>query len=112
MMFFDMVTVSLRSLVVGLVAALLIGCGSTGGDTVDKDYLKNAEAIGKQRREIFLRAGTEYDKMSAEDKKSYLDSFDGNEDNAKKFWDLMKYPPTQFRPGMPSNVGGSGTQTK
>jgi hypothetical protein len=74
--------------------------------------MKNAEAIGKQRREIFLRAGTEYDKMSPDDKKTYLDSFDGNEENAKKFWDLMKYPPTQYRPGMPPSAGGTGTSSK
>jgi len=94
-----------KGFALSLVAAIAVACGSTGGDTVDKDYLKNAEAVGKQRREIFLRAGTEYDKMTPEDKKAYLDTFNGNEENAKKFWDLMKYPPTQYRPGMPPNAG-------
>lgn len=102
-----MVTVSLRSLVVGAVAALLIGCGGPA-DRIDKDYMKNAEGVGKTRRDIFTRANQDYNSMSAEDKKTYLDTFKGDEASAKRFWEFMKAPRTDFQPGI-SRVG-SGNQ--
>lgn len=77
------------------------GCGGPATGEVDKDYLQRAEQLGKQRREIFLRAEGNYDAMSAEDRKAYLDSFDGNEENARKFWYLMKNPPRSFGPEIP-----------
>ncbi|MFN3683404.1 MAG: hypothetical protein ACK41F_05655, partial [Fimbriimonadaceae bacterium] len=66
------------------------GCGGPATGEVDKNYLQKAEQLGKQRREIFVRAQGDYDAMSPEDRKAYLDSFDGNEENAKRFWNLMK----------------------
>lgn len=98
----NMATSIFKGLALALVAAAVVACGSSGGDTVDKDYLKNAEAVGKIRREIFVRSNMDYDKMTPEDKKAYLDTFQGNEENAKKFWDLMKNPPSPYGSGLPT----------
>lgn len=98
----DMVKSILKTLGLAFVAVVVVACGSSGGDTVDKDYLKNAEAVGKIRREIFVRSNMDYNKMTPEDKKAYLDTFGGNEENAKKFWDLMKNPPSPYGSGLPT----------
>ncbi|MCX7799369.1 MAG: hypothetical protein N2109_03395 [Fimbriimonadales bacterium] len=83
------------------VAAPMAGCGGPATGEVDKDYLVKAEELGKKRREIFVRANGDYEAMSPEDRKAYLDSFDGNEENAKRFWNLMKNPPRSFGPEIP-----------
>lgn len=89
-------------LVAATVAALpMVGCGGPATGEVDKDYLARAEELGKQRRQIFVRANGDYDSMTPEDRKAYLDSFDGNEENAKRFWNLMKNPPRSFGPEIP-----------
>lgn len=92
------------SLAIGiLVLGLAIGCGPSTGE-LDDAYMADAEQIGKARREIFVRAEGNFDSMSAEDREAYLRGFDGNEENAKRFWDLMKNPPTSAAPsGMPTN---------
>ncbi len=83
------------------VAIPCAGCGGPATGEVDQNYLQKAEELGKLRREIFVRAKGDYDSMSEEDRKAYLDSFDGNEENAKRFWNLMKNPPRSFGPEIP-----------
>ena len=96
---------TLATLVAGVLAASfgLVGC--SGGETgkLDQGYMQNAEEIGKSRREVFVKAGGDYNALTPEDKKTYLDSFKGDETQAQKFWDFMKNPPSSTsRPGMPS----------
>ncbi len=73
------------------------GCGS-GSQKLDEGYMQNAEALGKQRREIFMRANGDYDAMSPSDKEAFLSTFKGDETNAKKTWEVMKSPPTSSGP--------------
>lgn len=79
-----------------------IGCGDAQPQKLDDNYMKNGEAIGKERRDIFTRAGREYENMTPADKEAYLKTFEGNEEQAKRFWDLMKNPPGST--GMPSGM--------
>lgn len=87
------------------LGVLLTGSGCSGGSGggIDKDYMANAEEQGKEKRQIFLRAGGNYDAMSAEDRKKYLSFFE-NETFAKEFWAVMANPPTSANP---SSGGGS-----
>ena len=82
------------------------GC-SSNGPQVDARSIAEGEARGKAKREIFLKAGGEYDKMSAEDKKKFL-SFFNNETEAKNFWNLMKTPreSTRLDPSSGSQAPG------
>lgn len=71
----------------------LVGCSGGGKDPLnDPDYLKKSEEQGKEKRQIFLRSGGEYDKMSSEDRTKFLSFFE-NEEDAKAFWGIMKNPP-------------------
>lgn len=87
---------------------VLAGCADSATGKVDEDYMKNAEATGKARREVFVKTGGDYDKLDAADKAAYLKTFNGDEANAKRFWDLMKNPPSSAAPSGvdPSKVGG------
>jgi hypothetical protein len=85
---------SMRAFLIATIAVLgAVGCSSSGTQTLDQDYMKNAEAWGKTRKEVFDRSGGDYDKLSAEDKKAYLDTFNGDEAQARKYWELIKNPP-------------------
>lgn len=69
------------------------GCGSAGKVELDKDYMATAEAQGKDKRAIFERANGDYNAMSSEDRTKFLSYF-SNEEDAKKFWELMAHPPS------------------
>jgi len=90
------------SLIVAVAfAGFLAGCNDAGPQKLDENYLKNAEEVGKHRRELFVKSNGNMDALSAEDRAAYVKEFK-SEDDAKKFWDLMKNPPTSSRPsGMP-----------
>lgn len=85
-----------------LVCVAAIGCGGPETGKLDEDYMKQGPEIGRQRREIFVRANGNYDSLSSEDKAAYLKSFGGNETNARNFWEMMKNPPTSSGPLVPS----------
>lgn len=71
----------------------VIGCSAGSKDPMtDAGAEKQAENIGKQKRAIFLRSNSEYEGMSAEDKKTYVGFFQ-NEADARAYWDIMKNPP-------------------
>lgn len=91
------------SWVVALLACfLLIGCNDTAPPKLDENYMKNAEALGKERREIFLRANRVFENMTPEDREKYLKGFNNDETQAKRFWELMANPPSSSTPyGMP-----------
>jgi hypothetical protein len=78
-------------------AGIFAGCGS-GPGKLDENYMKNAEQIGTERREIFGRANGNFDAMTSGDRKSYLDSFDGKEEDARRFWEMMANPPSSSTP--------------
>ncbi|MFN3729522.1 MAG: hypothetical protein ACK4XJ_07405 [Fimbriimonadaceae bacterium] len=98
----------LRTILVPVALAAIgfcSGCGDVGPQKLDADYMKSGEEVGKLRRDIFVRSSGNWDQMSSTDRAEYLASFDGNEENARRFWDLMKSPPTENRPGMPPTPG-------
>jgi hypothetical protein len=66
--------------------------------------MKSGEQIGTQRREIFVRANGAYESMTPDDKAAYLKSFDGNETNARNFWEMMKNPPSSSGPLIPGQA--------
>lgn len=76
---------------------LLLGC-SGGTQQNDPEYMKNGEAIGKARREMFTKSGGDYAKLTAADKSEFLKGFGGDEAAAKKFWEMMAHPPTSSAP--------------
>lgn len=80
------------------LGAMMVGGCSGGTQQIDPDYLKNAEALGKERREMFTKVNGDYSKLSAEDKAKFLKGFENNEANAQKFWDMMAHPPSQQTP--------------
>ena len=94
-----------RIVSIGFLAAFLAGCGSEA-QQIDPEYMKNAEQIGTLRREIFLRTPSkEFDQMAADDKKKFVDTFDGNDKNARMYWEGIKNP----RMGGPSIPGQTPT---
>jgi hypothetical protein len=99
---------SLLALGLAMVTGLVGGCQPEGG-AIDPAYMKTAEETGKVNREIFLRAGGDYDKMSPEDRTKFLSNFKNDETQAKRFWDLMKNPPGGGGPLTPgANVPNPG----
>ncbi len=93
---------SLLALGLAMVAGIGGGCQPEGGP-IDPAYLKSAEETGKVNREIFVKAGGDYDKMTPEDRTRFLANFKNDEAQAKRFWDLMKNPPGQngvLQPGV------------
>ena len=93
------------SLFLSLIVAALCGCGDSSKVELNKDYMANAEQQGQEKRAIFERAGRNYDSMTAADKQKYLSFFE-NEEDAKKFWELMASPPTS-NPGPGSSTPGT-----
>ncbi|MEZ0324913.1 MAG: hypothetical protein ACAH95_03335 [Fimbriimonas sp.] len=83
------------------------GCNDAGPQKLDENYMKNGAQIGAERREIMLRTSGDFDSMAAADKKKFLDSFNGNEAEARKNWDMMKNPPTST---LPQSAGTGGTK--
>lgn len=97
------------AVVAGLLAVggILAGCNDAGPQKLDENYMKSGEELGKQRRDLFMKAGGDYEKLSAEDKAAYLKSFNNDETQAKNFWTLMANPPSSgVRPGMPGTAPG------
>ncbi|MBI5708529.1 MAG: hypothetical protein HZC36_16210 [Armatimonadetes bacterium] len=88
----------------------VVGCSGGGTQSMNQDYLQNAEAQGKAKRAIFDRAGGDWNAMSAEDKKEFLSYFP-DEANAQKFWEMMKHPPSSGGPGIPPTGAGTGAPT-
>lgn len=89
-----------------VIALVLVQIGALTGCSKEKDLLNDEQEIqksidiGKQKREIFLRADGEYTKMNEEDRKKFL-SFHENEEDAKAFWNVMKNPPGGVSPTNP-----------
>jgi hypothetical protein len=88
-----------------LAISLQVGCGSGSKVELDADYMKTAEQQGKEKRAIFERSNRNFDSMSAADREKYL-SFFPNEEDAKRFWDLMSNPPgTESAPPVGTTTG-------
>jgi hypothetical protein len=93
---------SLLALGLAMVAGVGAGCQPENAG-VDPAYMKTAEEAGKVNREIFVKVGGDYDKMTPEDRAKFLANFKNDEAQAKRFWDLMKNPPGQngvLQPGV------------
>ena len=67
----------------------IVGCGADA-PKVDEGYVKSAANIGEQVKAMRDRTGGDYSKLTAEEKKTYVDSFNGDEKRAIEFWDKMK----------------------
>lgn len=76
---------------VAIVGGAISGCAS--------DYKLDPEATimnvdtAKEARKYFDRYAGDYNSMSPEDKKSYLDLFKGDQSRADKTWEIMSSPP-------------------
>ncbi|MFM9872696.1 MAG: hypothetical protein ACKVQS_04425 [Fimbriimonadaceae bacterium] len=73
-----------------VIPAALTGCGSdtkldTQATIMDVDVAKNS-------RTMFDKYGGDYTKLTPEDKATYLEYYKGDEEKAKKIWDLMANP--------------------
>ena len=84
-----------------LLAALLMaglsitGCGESETGQLDKGYMASAEELGKTRKELFDKAKGDFDALSPEDKQKFINTFENKtEDVARKYWDVIKNPPT------------------
>ena len=97
-------------LLILFVAAIgATGC-SAGPQQLDEAYSgKSAEELGKKRRELFDKVAGDYDKLSPEDKKWFVDGFGGKEESAKIAWGYMLHPPSsQGAPQRPPTATTGG----
>ena len=83
-----------------IVLCGIVGCSGGGTQSMNQDYLANAEEQGKAKRAIFDKVSGDWEALSAEDKKQFISYFP-DENNAKKFWEMMKHPPSSGGPGIP-----------
>jgi hypothetical protein len=67
----------------------IVGCGADA-PKVDDGYMKSAADIGEKVKAMRDRTGGDYSKLTPEEKKTYVDSFNGDETRAIEFWDKMK----------------------
>jgi hypothetical protein len=77
----------------GLGVLLAAGCGSAGGQKLDETYMKDAEQNGKIRYEIMQRANGDWASLNAADREAYVKTFNGDEAQAKSFWENIKGGP-------------------
>ncbi|HEY0867766.1 MAG TPA: hypothetical protein VGE01_10320 [Fimbriimonas sp.] len=84
-----------------LVLMAMVGC-SAGPQKLDEDYLKKAPELGKARYEIMQRAGRDWNNLTPEDKAKFVETFDGDEAQAKAYWENVKAGP----PSGPAGMGG------
>lgn len=76
----------------------LTGCGGPETGELDKGYMATAEENGKTRKELFDKASGNFDALSADDKQKFINTFEvKTEDHAKKYWEMIKNPPTSGR---------------
>lgn len=75
---------SLLALGLAMVAGVGAGCQPENAG-VDPAYMKTAEEAGKVNREIFVKVGGDYDKMTPEDRAKFLANFKNDEAQAKRF---------------------------
>lgn len=69
--------------------AFLCGCG-TSSPTIDQNYVKSSTELSQKVDAMFKRTGGDYEQLTPEERKTYLDSFSGNEPAAKAYWEKMK----------------------
>jgi len=73
----------------------MIGCGGPETGELDKNYMASAEELGKTRREIFDKVKGDFEALTAEDKQKFINTFElKTEENARKYWEMIKNPPT------------------
>jgi hypothetical protein len=76
-----------------LIASLLVvGCGAEN-TALDEKALRSTEDAGKKRYEIMQRAGGNWASLTPEDKKAYVDTFNGDEKSAQRYWEGVKSGP-------------------
>lgn len=84
-----------------LLAVCLVGCGEKGPDP--KVEQSRAQDAG-QMRSIFDKAKGDYNSLSQADRDTFVKQAGGNEDNARRMWELMKN-------GGLNGPGGAGAPT-
>jgi len=81
----------------GIVAVLVaVGCGAE--QKMDESYLKNAPEVGKTRYEIQQKAKGDWNALTPEDKTAYVKTFNGDENQAKTYWENIKKGPPRGGP--------------
>jgi hypothetical protein len=94
--------VKLGTLLIAALSLVVLGTGcSAGPQELDKDYMANAEQLGKDRKAIFDKASGDWSKMSEDDKSKFMKGF-SDEAAAQKFWDVMKSGPPGGAPPKPN----------
>jgi len=73
----------------------IAGCGDSGGP--DPKVQTAMVDKAKTMREMFVKAGGDYDKLSAEDKAKWLKFCENDQNKAQDAWNGMKYGPG-FKP--------------
>ncbi len=74
------------------------GCSESETGQLDKGYMATAEELGKTRKELFDKAKGDFDALSPEDKQKFINTFESkSEESARKYWDVIKNPPTAGR---------------
>ena len=83
-------TVKLLLILASLGATMaIVGCGAEA-PKVDDGYMKSAADMGEKVKAMRDRTGGDYTKLTPEEKKTYVDSFNGDEKRAQEFWEKMK----------------------
>lgn len=80
---------------------LIVGCGDSAGPNV-ADQEKNVQNA-QNMRSYFEKSGGDYEKLNDVDKAAFI-KLSGDEEKAKRNWDLMKNGP-----GAADRSGGTAT---
>lgn len=95
-------------LLLALTLTMFVAAGCSGSNEPDPQLEAKREAAAKNVRDIYDRAGGNWDALTAADKASLLKEFDNKEENAKRMWDLIKSKSGPARSGAtPPPAGAS-----
>lgn len=88
---------------IGLLAMMVLaGCGNEN-TALDENALRATADVGKTRYEIIQKAQGDWNKLSAEDKKAFVDTFKGDAKAAEAYFNGVKGgPPGAMGPTGPT----------
>lgn len=82
-----------------VAAIALAGCDA-GTPKLDEQHLEKATAGAFEMRAIFDKVEGDWEKLTPDDKKTFIDAWGGDEKVAKTQWDYMKNPTPRGGPVM------------
>lgn len=86
-----------------IAAVLVSGCNAGPNPDLDTNYTEKSGALGKWVEQIWTRTKGDWNQLTPDEQKKFIESFSGNEASAKSYW-------ARYTPGKIVGPGGPASQ--